>query len=340
MIEFIFTVDYEIYGNGEGSLRELVYEPMEKLRSVFAKWDVPLVAFIEAAELEMIERHNADIAINDVRRQIRNLFSDGHEIGLHLHPQWCNGQYINKKWDLDYSEYNLCILPRERISEIVGRSIKYLRDVLGSPDFTPLSFRAGNWLFQPTEVISDVLKKKGIKIDSSVFKGGLQRKHNLDYRDTLGNGFYWQFSRDVTEPDADGAMLEIPIYTEMVPFWKMAKAKRIGLQRKNLSAATTGRFDHFLDYLRPMYPLKLDFCRMAKDEFMSMIERVIEYGSHSGAYMPVVIIGHTKDLIDTDSVDAFLRYIMDRDIPIGTFKTAFPICSTFMTKANSAQMTA
>ena len=27
MIECIFTIDYEIYGNGEGSLQQLVYEP-------------------------------------------------------------------------------------------------------------------------------------------------------------------------------------------------------------------------------------------------------------------------------------------------------------------------
>ena len=35
MIESIFTIDYEIYGNGEGSLKEHVYEPAEKLMAVF-----------------------------------------------------------------------------------------------------------------------------------------------------------------------------------------------------------------------------------------------------------------------------------------------------------------
>ena len=31
MIECIFTLDYEIYGNGTGALKDLVYEPAERL---------------------------------------------------------------------------------------------------------------------------------------------------------------------------------------------------------------------------------------------------------------------------------------------------------------------
>ena len=56
MIECIFTIDYEIYGNGEGSLRELVYEPAEKLKDIFLKHNVRFVNFVEAAEFEMIEK--------------------------------------------------------------------------------------------------------------------------------------------------------------------------------------------------------------------------------------------------------------------------------------------
>ena len=64
MIECIFTIDYEIYGNGEGSLRELVYEPAEKLMAIFRKWNARFVAFVEVAELEMIEAKGTDPAID------------------------------------------------------------------------------------------------------------------------------------------------------------------------------------------------------------------------------------------------------------------------------------
>ncbi len=150
MLNLIFTLDYEIYGNGQGSLRELVYEPADRLLAIFRKFNARFVAFVEAAELEMIQARGTDPAIDLVQQQIRDFYREGFELGLHLHPQWYNGRYENGKWHLDYSEYNLCSLPVERIASIVDRSIGYFRTVLGVADFTPLSFRAGNWLFQPT----------------------------------------------------------------------------------------------------------------------------------------------------------------------------------------------
>lgn len=188
MIECIFTVDYEIYGNGQGSLRRLVYGPAQKLMDIFDRAKAKIVVFVEVAELEQIEASGTDSAIDDVKHQVQELYRQGHEIALHLHPQWCNARYKNGKWELEYSEYNLCTLPRERIVQIVDRSIAYFREVLGAPDFTPLSFRAGNWLFQPTQTVADVLAERGIKIDSSVFKGGLQHQHKLDYRCAAKNG--------------------------------------------------------------------------------------------------------------------------------------------------------
>ena len=68
MIECIFTIDYEIYGNGEGSLRDLVYEPAERLMAIFQKWGARFVAFIEVAELEMIEANKTDHS-NIIRRR-------------------------------------------------------------------------------------------------------------------------------------------------------------------------------------------------------------------------------------------------------------------------------
>jgi hypothetical protein len=188
LIELIFTIDYEIYGNVEGSLKELVYESAEKLMAVFRKWNVRFIPFVEVAELEMMEAKGMDKTINLVKHQIRAFYRDGFELGLHLHPQWYNARYENGKWFLDYNEYNLCNLPQERIVQILDRAITYLRSILGESDFMPLSFQAANWLLQPTRDIANVLTEQGIKVDSSVFKGGFQHQHKLDYRRVLKNG--------------------------------------------------------------------------------------------------------------------------------------------------------
>jgi hypothetical protein len=322
MLECIFTIDYEIYGNGEGSLKELVLEPAQQLKTIFDEAGAKFVLFVETAELERIEAARTDPAIGNVARQIREFHDDGFEIGLHLHPQWCNAQYHQGKWELDYDEYNLCTLPESRISEIVGHSIAYLRRVLDAPDFTPLSFRAGNWLFQPTATAARVLAQHGIKIDSSVFKGGRQHKHKLDYRRASDNGYYWKFSNDVTTPDSAGPLLEIPIYTTMVPFWKMATPKRIRLQSKagSTTRSPRDRVNRLLDLIRFRQPLKFDFCRMTLDELVSTAEGASrEDQSSPHVFKPIVAIGHTKDLIDFRTIKGFLSYLREKNICTSTF---------------------
>ena len=327
MIEFLFTIDYEIYGNGAGALGELVYEPTERLREVFRKWEAHFVAFVEVAELERIEACGTDAAIAPVKRQVRELYDDRHEVALHLHPQWCNAGYEDGRWVLDHDEYNLCTLSPERIREIVERSLAYLRYVLRNPYFVPLSFRAGNWLFQPTHTAAAILAENSIKIDSSVFKGGVQHNHHLDYRRALRNGYYWRFSHEVSTPDPDGSMIEVPIYTEMVAPWRILTSKRVGLQNKAGFSAGQRRSQvkRAADFLRLRYPLKLDFCRMTLDELTSMMETIIRDDRQTPAvFKPVVAIGHTKDLTDLETVDAFLAYLRQHGIPVSTFNDIYP----------------
>ena len=329
MVECIFTLDYEIYGNGEGSLKELVYEPAERLMAIFRNWDARFVAFIEVAELEILEREGTDPSIELVKEQLRGLHREGFELGLHLHPQWYNARYEEGRWLLDYNEYSLCALPRERIVGIVDRSIDYYREALGVGDFTPFSFRAGNWLFQPTATVADILAERGIKVDSSVFKGGRQYQYNLDYHRALRNGFYWAFSHDVNVPDPKGTLLELPIYTRMVPFWRMATGKRINLQRKGSSGGQTRKkvFHRLADFARLRYPLKLDFCRMSLGELTRTVDEVVKKDSSNPTwYRPVVAIGHTKDLVDFETVESFLCYLGTKGIAVSTLEEAYLKC--------------
>jgi hypothetical protein len=334
MTECIFTIDYEIYGNGQGDLRELVFEPALKLAEIFQQARARLVVFVEAAELEMIEAAEADPAIGLVQDQIRRFRAEGHEIGLHLHPQWYNARRENGSWALDESEYNLCTLRRERMEWMLRKAIAYLRRILSEPGFTPLSFRAGNWLLQPSATAAAVLAGEGIRVDSSVFKGGRQRPRGLDYRPSLRNGYYWKFQDDVNVHDPAGQLLEIPTYTRQVPFWRMLTSKRLALQDKGSNHArksappTLWQWARRLgDRLRLRYPLKFDFCRMTFDELRASVETAIQDDRHSPALLkPLVAIGHTKDLDDFETVTRFLAYLRDRGIRVSTFEDVYPRC--------------
>jgi hypothetical protein len=329
MIECIFTIDYEIFGNGQGSLKELVYDPAEKLAAIFRKWNARFVVFAEVAELDMMEANAADPGINLVKQQLRHFSADGFELGLHIHPWWYNSRYEKGKWLLDRSEYNLCALPRHRIVEVVDRSINYLRYVLDSPDFTPFSFRAGHLLFEPSHTLVTVLAERGLKVDSSIYKGGLWHQHKLDYRPALKNGYFWRFTENVNFPDAQGVLLELPIYTRMIPTWKMFTFKRVGMQRDSSSAVQTGKKVHnrLKDFLRFRYPLKFDLGQMTMKELTRMTNAVIlEDMRNPSTFRPIVAIGHTKDLIDSDKIESILAFLNDKGICVTQFADVYRRC--------------
>jgi len=327
MIEFVFTLDYEIYGNGRGCLKELVHEPTSQLAELFCRHGARLVAFVEAAEFARIEEYQADPMIGAVRTQVRDLDRAGFEIALHLHPWWCNARRQGANWILDLSEYNLCTLPPARISAIVSEGIDYLRGLVGRPDFVPTSFRAGNWLLQPTSAVAPILANAGIRLDSSVFRGGLQHKHGLDYRRAPKGEYFWQFGADVTKADPRGMLTEIPIHTQIVPFWRMEAGKR--LARGNAFGAAgqspAGALNRIRDFLRFRYPLKLDFCRLTAERMIAMMRRVLEVEKRDpGSYKPIVAIGHSKDLTDFRAVDELLLFLRGNGIAVSTFQDVYP----------------
>jgi hypothetical protein len=332
MIECVFTLDYEIYGNGEGSLNDLMYEPTKKLMQIFEEAGLRFVCFVEAVELEKIEEFRPDASIYNIRNQIWELHNRGFEIALHLHPQWSRAKRKNERWLVDYSEYNLCVLPRERVVQVVAGAIDYLRKTLELPTFTPLAYRAGNWLFQPTRTVASVLIEHGIKIDSSVFKGGVQHGHKLDYRLAGKNGPFWTFRDDVNVAEPAGALLEIPIYTEMVPSWKLITQKRLGLQKNSFGAGKGVRqkFSRIRDLIRLQQPLKFDFCRMTRSELISMMDRaIVEDRQRPELFRPMVAIGHSKDLVDFESVKSFLFYLVDKGIAVSTFEGVYGRCCAY-----------
>lgn len=330
MIDFIFTLDYEIYGDGTGSLKECVLEPARSLFSLFQKRAARFVVFVEAAEIEVIHRQKADPAIAAVIEQVKEFYGHGYEIGLHLHPQWYNAKLDNSGWILDRSEYNLCLLSEERVRQVVDRSISFLKRVLDY-DYSPISFRAGNWLFQPTRTAAKVLYDFGLRVDSSVFKGGVLPEHGVDYRPALRNGWFWRFTEEVNVPEPKGFLLEIPIYTRMVPFWKMVTFKRLAAHQRPASYAAPAKGRLPVGFTKAFsglkYPEKLDFCRMTRKEIKSMLERLIREDKFSPSdYRPIVAIGHTKDLTEIRSIDYLINFLIDKGILITDFRSAYAKC--------------
>lgn len=321
MIDCIFTLDYEVYGNGEGSLRDLVLDPTRRLAELFQEFGARFVVFVEAVEFAKMEEAQSDPDIVGVRAQLRELRAAGHEMALHLHPWWANARYQDGRWRLDWRERSICALAPDRVEAIVSGAISYLREALHDPHFTPLSFRSGLWVMQPTPIIANVLARHRVRVDSSLFKGGRVHGLGLDYRPALGNDGSWRFSNDVNVPDTDGALWEFPIHTQLVPFWRMLGRKRLKLQSRTRSASLGTPLPRcWRDFVRFRYPRKLDFCRMTFEEMREAIEEVIEETERRPRERsPIVAIGHSKDFVDIEAVRCVLSFLQERGVAVTTF---------------------
>src|SRR4051812_41410630 len=104
----VVSVDYEIFGNGEGDVRQHTVDPTERMARLCEKYGGPLTVFFEVEEYLAFEKFR-DALVKTlgydpatlIRQQIIALAKAGHDIQLHLHPQWHRADFKNGKWVLD-----------------------------------------------------------------------------------------------------------------------------------------------------------------------------------------------------------------------------------------------
>ena len=123
-------------------------------------------------------------------------------------------------------------------------------------------------------------------------------------------------------PDPNGPLWEVPIHTQLVPFWQMLGRKRLKLQSKTRSASKGSPLPHHWrgHLLRYRYPRKLDFCRMTFEEMRETVGLVLKRRRlPEQEHSVLVAIGHSKDFVDSEAVRRFLAFLEKRAIPVTTF---------------------
>ena len=121
MKTLILTLDYELYGNGSGDVFKNIIEPTNHILSILRQYNIHISIFFEVVEYWKIKEewdkgnkmgyeNNPIEAIND---QLRKAYVDGHDIQLHIHPQWVDAKYIDGKWHVNLNEWRLGDYHRE-----------------------------------------------------------------------------------------------------------------------------------------------------------------------------------------------------------------------------------
>ncbi len=352
--ELVFTLDYEIHGNGEGSPLELMVRPTGRLLDLLEDFGARVTIMADTAEILKFREHrdssgSDDWACGAIEQQLRDAVVRGHDVQLHLHPSYSRARSANGRWVLEYGDYDLARLGYPRIFALVKEGKEYLEGLLRPvrPSYRCQAFRAANWSMCPSGDTVRALRENGFRIDTSVFKYGFRDELvRFDYAGAESETIPWPVDpSDVCRRDESGEIFEFPIYCENRPIWAFLSANRFyrviqgrihplpgappeagggtasGRPGRAAQAARKGL--SALSALFRKHAWKLDFNQCSGRQMISALERArARYGA-LGMSLPIVLIGHSKlfNRFNAAELGPFLAWVASRpaDFGFGTF---------------------
>ncbi len=322
MIDLIITVDYELPADGRGDVRRHILQPASDLLTVCNRHGARLTILAEVGEFMAMERDGNQGFRNALdydpvalaKHQWIEAVRQGHDVQLHLHPQWIHAQWNGRHWDLDYAHYQLMDFDQNQAVEILRQAKGYLEESIApaTSRYECIGFRAGHWNTHPPDRYLAALLAAGLQSDTSVFKGGYANTSmvTFDYREAYSHYRAWRADRrDINRRSAGRGILEVPIAAVPATLWGMLSFKRVWsalsyLQEDRLNRqkiqerrnpAPNGVKTNRLKKWFQTVPKKLDFCKLTVREMRAITRRIIQDHAGDGEEpVPLVMIGHSK----------------------------------------------
>ena len=238
------TYDYELFfGENTGTVSKCMLEPTKELLDIARSKDVYFTFFIDVGYLIQADKYPELTAeVNQVKAQIHEMVSEGHDVQLHIHPHWEYSVFKNGSWEVNASgHYKLSDFSKEKSDTIVRTYKNYLEALIERPIRV---FRAGGWCVQPFGHLKSVFLETGLLVDSSVIAGNFLMTENyaLDFRSAPQKSKY-NFEDAVCIEDAKGSFTEYPIaslrYSPLF-FWRLYILGRLFPKRHKMIG--DGRF--------------------------------------------------------------------------------------------------
>jgi hypothetical protein len=321
MLRIIFTLDYEIHGNGEGCPQYLMVEPTYRLLRLFGEYGAKLTIMADVAEIlkfkEYKEKYGRDDYCYDaIVDQLCYAIRSGHDVQLHIHSSYFNASHDNGCWVQDWSEYNFAGLPYERMDWMVRSGKEFLDTLLRpvDPVYRCIAFRAANWSVSPSQNVVRALVNNDIKIDTSVFKYG--RRNGLvtfDYSRAYSQIVPWRVKEEnICGRDDTSRLWELPIYCEKRRIGAFLTPNRIyrvfvswrhklirnggrSIPQNRSHAEPRTRKKVWIDSVLQRHAWKADFNQCEGKQLISALQRASNrYDRRKETLLPFVLIGHSK----------------------------------------------
>lgn len=181
--------DWELSGNGSGDVRALQFEPLRKLVGIYNALGINGSFNAEVMQQLTFRKHQnrhpeLKAAADEWDEVLIDAFRQGHDVQLHIHPQWHNAEYVDGQWNLT-SNWSILTYSAEDAFEMLSMGKNYLETLLRrvDPNYRCVSFRSGAWCIAPSPHMLELLVKLGIVFDMSIVAGVRYDTKNikLDY---------------------------------------------------------------------------------------------------------------------------------------------------------------
>lgn len=188
-IHLAFVDDWELSGDGSGDPNELQFAPMRRLVEIYNGQGIR--GSFNAEVLQQItfrqfqdEHPELKALADEWDDSIRETFRQGHDVQLHIHPQWSSAEYQDGKWNLN-GDWSILNYSAEQARALIARGKEYLENLLRPihANYATVSFRSGSWCIAPSPFMLSLLAEFGIVFDMSIV-GGVRyqtRRIELDY---------------------------------------------------------------------------------------------------------------------------------------------------------------
>jgi hypothetical protein len=177
-IHLALVDDWEVRGNGSGDPRVLQFEPMRRLTKVYEKFGIR--GSFNAEVMQQITYRNLQGSFPELKavadeweELVTDSFRNGHDIQLHLHPQWIGAVYEGQcKWNLR-GDWSIVNYSSQQIRTLLLSGRQFLETLLRKvdPSYSCVSFRAGSWCAAPSDSLFPILAELEFVFDMSIVAG-------------------------------------------------------------------------------------------------------------------------------------------------------------------------
>ncbi len=333
MLTLCLTLDYELFGSGRGDVFKHIVEPTNRMLRICEQHKIKLSIFFEVVEYWKIKEafengismgYSANPA-TAMEEQIKRAYQLGHDVQLHLHPQWIDAKYENEQWNLNLDYWRLPEVPDVAdetismgLSELIGKGKETLESILQPeyPEYQCNILRAGGYNIDPSDRLLKVLKEHSFIADSSVYYGGKAEGSlsKYDYSNVSEKKAYWYASNtSLLSANAMGSgFLELPIYARKIKRILKYDAVRIrsamqnranSIEKFKNNSAKKSKWETF-QFLLKKEALTWDFCLFSKGKMRNFFNAANKLQAQSSCeFHPFILVGHPKDFYYPDALN-------------------------------------